>query len=292
MTSSVPLSASSVFSSSSFSSSSSPTTYAFAARKSLSPQELAASAPAVFAEEAAARTGPKYVFISTREIVRALEEAGFAPTLAVQTRSRRGDADREGHALHMLRFQPGVQSLSLDDVLGEIVLINSHDGRSAYQLRAGLYRPVCTNGLLAAIGDFGLVHVSHRGNVVAGVVEAAQRIAGDFARVGEAVEAMRATVLSQAQQLDFAREALALRYPGQGEPPVQPAQWLERRRLADIGDDVWRTFNAVQEHALRGGVYGRTATGRAMRTRGIGAIRESVRLNTGLWRLALARIGR
>lgn len=31
----------------------------------------------------------------------------------------------------MLRFLPVVQSLSLDGVIGEIVLINSHDGRSA-----------------------------------------------------------------------------------------------------------------------------------------------------------------
>lgn len=266
--------------------------HAFAARKSLSAQELARSAPAVFAEQAAACTGAKYVFISTREIVAALGEAGFEPTLAVQTRSRGGHADREGHALHMLRFQPVVASLSLDDVLGEIVLINSHDGRSAYQLRAGLYRPVCTNGMLTAIGDFGLIHVSHRGNVVAGVVGAAQRIAGEFARVGEAVEAMRATMLTDAQQMDFAREALALRYPDRAEPPVQPAQLLERRRMADVGDDVWRTFNAVQEHALRGGLDGRTAGGRAMHTRGIRAIRESVRLNTGLWDLALRRIGR
>ncbi|SDZ70595.1 protein of unknown function [Variovorax sp. YR266] len=279
--------------SASFVSSSSSSSHVFAARTSLSPQELARSAPAAFAQQAAACTGPKYVFISTREIVAALGEAGFEPTLAVQTRSRgtgADRADREGHALHMLRFQPVVQALSLDDVLGEIVLINSHDGRSAYQLRAGLFRPVCTNGMLAAIGDFGLVHVSHRGNVVAQVVDAAQRIAGEFTRVGEAVEAMRATVLSGAQQLDFAREALALRYPDKAEPPVQPAQLLERRRMADVGDDVWRTFNAIQEHTLRGGLDGRTATGRAMHTRGIRAIRETVRLNTGLWDLALKRI--
>jgi len=280
----------------SFSSSSSLTSpsrsTAFAAQRSLSPQELARSAPAAFAEGAATCTGAKYVFISTRDIVDALGEAGFVPTLAVQTRSRGRDADRAGHALHMLRFQPVVQSLSLDDVLGEIVLINSHDGRSAYQLRAGLYRPVCTNGMLTAIGDFGLVHVSHRGHVVARVVEAAQRIAGDFAQVGEAVEAMHGTALSQGQQLDFAREALALRYPGQAEPPVQPVQLLERRRMADVGDDVWRTFNAIQEHTLRGGLDGRSAAGRAMRTRGIRAIRETVRLNAGLWDLALRRIGR
>lgn len=263
--------------------------YAFAARKSLSLRELAHRAPAVFAEQAAESTGPKYVFISTRDIVTALMDAGFEPTLAMQTRSRCGDA---AHARHLLRFQPVVQSLSLDDVLGEIVLVNSHDGRGAYSLRAGLYRPVCTNGMLTAIGDFGLIHVSHRGNVVANVVEAAQRITREFGRVGEVVEAMRGTTLTGGQQLDFAREALSLRYPAQAEAPVQPAQLLERRRMADIGDDVWRTFNAIQEHVLKGGLCGRTATGRSMRTRGIRAIRENVRLNTGLWNLALQRIGR
>ncbi len=262
---------------------------AFAARKSLSLDELARNAPAVFADRAAETTGARYVFISTRDIVTAMMDAGFEPTHAVQTRSRHGQV---GYARHMLRFQPVVQSLSLDDVLGEIVLVNSHDGSSAYQLRAGLFRPVCTNGMLTAIGDFGLIHVSHRGNVVANVVDAAQRITHEFHRVGEAVEAMRGTTLTGGEQLAFARDALSLRFPAQTEPPVQPAQLLERRRVADLGDDVWKTFNALQEHIVRGGVCCRTATGRAMHTRGIRAIRENVRLNTGLWNLALQRIGR
>lgn len=228
------------------------------------------------------------MFISSRDILTALMDAGYAPTGAVQTRSRDGQGS---HARHMLRFQPVVDLLSLDDVLGEIVLINSHNGRSAYQLRAGLYRPVCTNGMLTAIGDFGLVHVGHRGNVVANVVEAAQRITRDFSRVGEAVEAMRTINLTEGQQLDFAREALKLRFADVAQPPVEAAQLLERRRMADVGDDVWRTFNAVQEHVLRGGLPGRTVRGRAVHTRGIRAIRENARLNTGLWQLALRRIG-
>ena len=263
--------------------------YAFAARSALSLQDLANRAPAAFAERAAEFTGPRYVFISTREIVSALMDAGFAPTHAVQSQARGANA---GYARHMLRFEPQVHTLTLDDVLPQIVLINSHDGRSAYQLRAGLLRPVCTNGLLTPIGDFGLIHVSHRGNVVRNVVDAAQQITRDFARVGEVIEAMRGTLLSGGEQLHFAREALALRFADRAEPPVQPAQLLERRRMADIGDDVWRTFNAVQEGVLRGGLCGRTASGRAMRTRAIGAIRENVRLNTGLWKLALRRIGR
>ena len=227
--------------------------------------------------------------VRLHQLVSALMDAGFAPTHAMQTRSRDGHT---AYARHMLRFQPIIHALALDDVVPQIVLINSHDGRSAYQLRAGLHRPVCTNGLLTPIGDFGLIHVSHRGNLVRNVVDAAQQITREFGRVAEVIEEMRGTTLSGGQQLDFAREALTLRFADRAEPPVQPTQLLERRRMADIGDDVWRTFNALQEGILRGGLCGRTASDRAMRTRGIRAIRENVRLNTGLWQLALRRIGR
>ncbi|MEJ8816130.1 DUF932 domain-containing protein [Variovorax ureilyticus] len=259
------------------------------ARSSLTLEQVQHRAPAVFAEEAAGTTGARYVFISTRDIVTALMDAGFEPTDATQTRSRLGN---EAHARHMLRFQPVVKTLTWDDVLGEIVLINSHDGRSAYTLRAGLYRPVCMNGMLTTLGDFGLVHVSHRGNVVANVVEAAQRITRDFGRVGDVVEQMRGTMLTETQQLDFARDALKLRFPEQAQPPVEPAQLLQERRMADVGDDVWRVFQRTQEAVIRGGLPGRTVKGRPVHTRGILAIRENVRLNSGLWDLALRRIGR
>ena len=262
------------------------------ARSSLSLQDVQHRAPAVFAEQAAQTTGPRYVFISTRDIVTALMDAGFAPTDALQARVRAANAATAAYARHMLRFQPVVQTLSFDDVLGEIVLINSHDGRSAYTLRAGLYRPVCLNGLLTSLGDFGLIHVSHRGNVVANVVEAAQRITRDFGRVGEAVAQMRATMLTPEQQLAFAKDALQLRFTVQAEAPIEPEQLLAARRLEDEGDDVWHVLNRTQEHCLRGGLAGRTSKGRAMHTRGIRAIRENVRLNSGLWRLALRRIGR
>ncbi|NDZ17185.1 hypothetical protein C7T35_39300 [Variovorax sp. WS11] len=93
-------------------------------------------------EQAAACSGPKYIFINTRDIVTALMDAGFEPTEAVQTHSRGG---RAGRARYLLRFQPVVQSPSLDDVPGEIVLMSSHNGRSAYQLLADLFR-LCTSG--------------------------------------------------------------------------------------------------------------------------------------------------
>lgn len=260
--------------------------FAHAFQEPLSLDRLAEKVPAAFAEHAAAHTGPKYVFISTRELVSALLDAGFVATQASQTAARGGNV---AFARHMLRFQPQVQTVSLRDALPQIVLINSHDGRSAYQLRAALFRPVCTNGLLTPIGDFGLIHVAHRGNVVRNVVEAALRITQAFSRVGDAIERMIARSMTEGERLSFAADALALRFTGREDKPVLPAQLLETRRIADQGDDLWHTFNVVQENVMRGGISGRSAHGRAMRTRAIRAIREDVRINSGLWKLALDR---
>jgi hypothetical protein len=84
----------------------------------------------------------------------------------------------------------------------------------------------------------------------------------------------------------FAREALVLRHGSAEESGYLPTQLLHSRRAADVGADLWRTYNTVQENLLGGGLLRRTPTGRLTRSRRITAIREDVRLNAGLWNLA------
>ena len=178
--------------------------------------------------------------------------------------------------------------MTLEDAIPEIVIVNAHDGTSAYQVRAGLYRPICTNGLMTKLGDFGIIHVPHRGNVVANIVEAAQRILSQFEPVAVAVRGMVATYLSDRAQLEFAERAVAIRW--RDERPIRARQLLGARRPADVGDDLWRVYNTVQENLIRGGVVSQSASGRLRRTRGIRAIREDVRINTELWQAAVDRI--
>ena len=255
-------------------------------RPGLSIERLRSQAPAAFAESPFGKVSPAYRFISTRELVGALLDAGFAATEARQAHAR---GERAGYARHLLRFRPVRTCVALDEAIPEVIIINSHDGTSAYQVRAGLYRPICTNGLMAKLGDFGVIHVPHRGNVVANVVEAATRILSQFEPVAVAVRGMVATYLSDRAQLEFAEEAVTIRW--RGEAPVQPRRLLEVRRPADVGDDLWRVFNTVQENVIRGGVTSRAASGRLERTRGIRAIKEDVRINTQLWQAAVNRIG-
>ena len=106
----------------------------FAFQQPIPLERLARQVPAAFAEHAAETTGPRYLFISTKELVRALRDAGFALTQAGRSAARGAHA---AYARHLLRFQPLVETVTLRDALLQIVLINSHDGRSAYQSRAG-----------------------------------------------------------------------------------------------------------------------------------------------------------
>ena len=262
------------------------------ARRALLPSALTQSVPAAFAETPdVTRTSRHYQFISTARVIDALLEAGFEPTRAQQTRSRSGSSVH--HARHMIRFSYVKNALSLIDAVPELILINSHDATSAYTLRAGLFRPICTNGLVSQIGDFGLLHVPHRGNVIHNVVDAALSIARGFNDITRVVQQMAQRQLSDRERQDFAARALQIRYPNhETHLPVFPDQLLDARRNADFGNTLWLTYNVIQENLVAGGLQGRSASGRSSRTRAIRAIREDIRINVGLWNHAMTMLDR
>jgi len=260
------------------------------ARRALLPAALTQSVPAAFAETPdVTRTSRHYQFISTARVIDALLEAGFEPTRAQQTRSH----SSPNHARHMIRFSYVKNELSLLDAIPELILINSHDATSAYTLRAGLFRPICTNGLVSLIGDFGLLHVPHRGNVIHNVVDAALQIARGFNDITRVVEQMAQRRLSDRERWDFAARALKIRYPNHEQHlPVFPDQLLDARRDADFGNTLWLTYNVIQENLVAGGLRGRSASGRSSQTRAIRAIREDIRINVGLWNHAMTLLDR
>jgi len=260
------------------------------ARRALLPAALTQSVPAAFAETPdVTRTSRHYQFISTARVIDALLDAGFEPTRAQQTRSH----SSPNHARHMIRFSYVKNELSLLDAIPELILINSHDATSAYTLRAGLFRPICTNGLVSQIGDFGLLHVPHRGNVIHNVVDAALQIARGFNDITRVVEQMAQRRLSDRERWDFAARALKIRYPNHEQHlPVFPDQLLDARRDADFGNTLWLTYNVIQENLVAGGLRGRSASGRSSQTRAIRAIREDIRINVGLWNHAMTLLDR
>ena len=254
--------------------------------RSISVADFQKQAPAAFAPHAASVTGPGYSFLCTAELVRALLNAGFVLSSARQAAVRRRDPL---YARHIVRMRQVRETVTLVDAVPEIVLVNSHDGTSSYTLHAGLYRPICSNGLMIRSASVGYIRLPHRGIQASDVVSGALELAGRFANMRVFCEAMANLELTHSERQDFAAKALRLRY--EGPAPIQPDHLLGVRRAADEGSDLWRVYNRVQENLLRGGLAGHSESGRRMHTRAIKAIREDVRINLGLWNLAVEFAG-
>jgi hypothetical protein len=251
----------------------------------LTQDQLRAVAPSIFAPAAHDSRSARYTYIPTIDVVEALRAEGFEPFYAAQSRTR--DLERRDYTRHMLRLRHVDQvARAVGDEIPEIALINSHDGTSSYQMYAGLFRLVCTNGLLVGSSTLNEIRVPHSGDVVGRVIEGAFSVVKEFDRIQDNAASMKAIELSDGEARAFGNAALVAKYGERPAYPVSADQVLGQRRWDDRRTDLWSTFNRVQENLIRGGLRGRTATGRRQRTRAIQGITENVQLNRALWTLA------
>lgn len=252
----------------------------------LSEDRMRAAAPSVFAEGKHASRSERYTYIPTIEVLRGLRKEGFEPFMVAQGASR--VEGKAAYTKHMIRLRHAGQAQARSEA-NEIILINSHDGASSYQMLAGMFRFVCCNGLV--VGDVVEdLRIPHKGDIQGKVIEGACRVLEEFERVEEHADAMKALALEPGEQVAFGTAALALRFgggeEGQSPIPVTATQLVEARRPEDQGSSLWNTFQRVQENVMRGGLPGRSATGRRQRTRPVGSIDRGVSLNRALWTLA------
>jgi Domain of unknown function (DUF932) len=237
-----------------------------------------ASVPSVYATQPSARVSERYGFIPTTAVVHALEREGF---IAVQARAARVSAERTAFARHLIRFRHRDHlETRVGDWLPEVVVVNSHDGSSSYQIMAGVYRLVCSNGLVVG-NSFAEVRVRHTKNAPDEIVDASFRVIHALPAINESVQAMRAVHLELQQRAVFASEALRLRYPEQA--PIRAIQLLQARRADDTGSDLWTTFNVTQANLVRGGLQHERSS---RRTHRISGVTRDLELNQGLWRIA------
>lgn len=97
--------------------------------QALSPEVLRESVPAAFAPSAHERLSASYGFVPTAQVLDALRQAGFRPVEARQTRTRIASPL---HARHLIRLRRHVETIGVGDATPELLLLNSHDGTSAY----------------------------------------------------------------------------------------------------------------------------------------------------------------
>lgn len=250
----------------------------------LTNEQIQRVAPSAFAGQAFHKQSDRYAFVPTSAVIDGMRNAGFMPVKASQSHSR-----LEGKSFftkHMIRFRSENSNVvALGDIATEVVLINSHDGSSAYELSLGVFRLACLNGMMVSEGLAEIFKVRHTGNIIDRVIEASTRLLAQAPLVEQTVKLWRQIQLTGPEQRILAEEAHSLRFD-EGVVAPEPIKLLTIRRSEDSGNDLWTTFNRIQENVISGRI--RTydqRTGRRNRTRAVTGIDQNVKLNRALWSL-------
>ena len=228
----------------------------------------------------------RYKAINTAELVRMFQSNGFAVTAiqGVKTRS----PERQAYAKHMIRLRPHGFS-AVDGVFPEVILRNSFDGSSAYTLKLGLFRLVCSNGMVTG-KTYENFYVRHVGNAVEQVMQSAKLVMRQANRMLETVDGFKSIELPYSVQAEFAMRASVLVVP-ETALTVDATGLLARRRSLDMSQDLWTVLNVVQENLMYGNSVRYTAINangkqRNGTVRRIKAIDRNLSVNSQLWDLA------
>lgn len=262
----------------------------------LSKEEIAKLAPAVVETTHADYLTEKYVHVPTMELIDDMANLGWQVVDAKQVRARKKSKNglKEEHRKHLVTFRNENIVIKAEDgetVYPQILLTNSHDGGSSFQFRAGLFRLVCTNGLVIATKEFGAMNIRHKGYSVEELKKTVMALVEQLPVTVETLNKFREVILTEEQKMELALQAIGIRFGEEGGSVIQAEEVLKPIRKEDEGNDLWSVFNVIQEKMTRGGFTYKTAKGRNRTARSIKNFNRDVALNEQLYALAESFVG-
>ena len=241
-------------------------------------EQIKAIAPSVFTTDKAPHLTDKYIQTPTSRVVEDLMSMGWQVTKAQEVKARKG----KGFQKHMIVFRNPeimIKGKDGDDSFPQILLTNSHDGKAAFNFRVGIFRLVCSNGLVISDADFSNVSIRHINYTFESLQSKVAEMISKLPNLVQKINLFKSTALTEDQMADFATKAMQLRT----KERVNIMNVITPDRPQDSGNDLWVVFNRVQEKLL-GGSY-RAGKRKA---RSVKNFQKDIELNEKLFELAEA----
>lgn len=240
----------------------------------------------------------KYLHVNTETIIDDLAKLNWFPVTASQRKARKGNTNTI-FSKHMISFQNPdimIKGADGDDAFPRIILTNSHDGFNSFQFAVGIFRLVCSNGLVVAdeqFSDFRIRHSGYTFEELRGVVSAA---VNDLPNKVEVLNQMKQRILTDEEKMKLALDAMLLRSAklpdgvkvGYDDETLRDI--LEPKRQADKGDDLWKVFNVIQEKVTQGGFSAALSGAKVRKVRKIKSFEKDLKVNKELFKLATALV--
>ena len=253
--------------------------------ETISKEQVKQVAPSVFTKQGASNVSEKYSHIPTERVMDDMSALGWNVVDAKEIKARKN----QGFQKHMLIFANPeiiINGNDGDTVFPRILLTNSHDGKNAFTFKAGLFRLVCSNGLVIADEQFGEMKIRHMGYDFEALQSLITEMVEKLPLTVESMNRFKNKQLSEDQKQKFALEALGLRFDTDNKT-FNVSEFLTPTRKEDEGSDLWSVFNVIQEKLVHGMVDYRAGS-KQRKARRIKNFQQDVKLNSELYELALA----
>ena len=248
-----------------------------------------------------------YSFVPTMNVVNDLRELGYEVVDATQVKARKKSTN--GYQKHLITLEhpkyklDQVNEVEISDGKTEtqvtkaeeypqILLTNSHDGGNAFTLSAGIFRLVCSNGLVIKTEDYGSARLVHKGYSFEAVQELVKQFEETVDEVLTRITAMKKVQLTKEQQIEFAKQAALLRFKSKSynedniEKVVNIDDLLNVDRKEDAGDGLYEVFNRVQESLINGKYTYLGTKDKPRKARPIKNFKQNIEVNSKLSKLA------
>ena len=266
----------------------------------LTKDQIRELAPVAFATEP---TNPdvskKYLHVNSETIIDDLAELGWKPVSAAMRKSKGKETI---FSKHMITFQNPdimIKGKDGDDAYPRIIMTNSHDGFNAFQFKVGIYRLVCSNGLVVADEEFSDFKIRHKGYSFDELRAVVNKAVSDLPNKVEVLNKMKARTLTQDEKNKLALDAMLIR--AGITPDTKEAKEfdydeetiediLEPKRKEDKGDDLWKVFNIVQEKITQGDFSAALRGAKVRKVRKIKSFEKDLKVNQDLFKLATSLV--
>lgn len=238
----------------------------------------------------------KYVQANTMTVVEDLAKLGWYPVQAKQCRNKKNSSGIR--SFHMIAFQnPDIKIMrNLDngekvvDTYPRIILTNSHDGFNSFKFMVGMFRLVCSNGLVCGetLADMAIRHMNYDfeelRKIVATAIEQVPNIVCTMNK-------MREIIPTDEQKVAIATEVIKIRKGIDTNETIEVEQEviediLTPVRAEDKANDLWTIFNICQEKMIKGGFSAPTKSRKSRKQRSITSIKKDMEFNQRLWQTA------
>jgi hypothetical protein len=264
----------------------------------LSKEELLEACPHAFRSEPTnPNVSDKYVQANTMTVIDDLAKLGWFPVQAKQCRAKKNSSGVR--SFHMIALQnPNIKIMKTNadgtkvvDTYPRIIMTNSHDGYNSFKFMLGLFRLVCSNGLVVCDNQMVNMSIRHINYTFEELRRIVAQAIEEVPNIVNTMNKMRTIELSEEQKKNIARSMFKIRKNVEEDAQIEVSDEvlediLSPVRPEDYRNDLWTVFNICQEKMIKGGFSASSNNNKTRKQRGITSIKKDIEFNQRLWGVA------